>query len=64
MSTFGTLQSIDFTEGPTATQVSGSTATVEFATVAHHDTYDDPKIGTAALVREGSEWKIDGLSVS
>jgi len=63
-SQFRTLESIEFTEGPTTTEVSGDTATVAFTTIAHHSYGDDPKTGTATLVRENGEWKIDTINVS
>ena len=61
---FGTLESIEFTEGPTTTEISGDTATVAFSTIAHHSYGDDPRTGTATLVRENGEWKIDDINVS
>jgi hypothetical protein len=61
--TFDTLQSIRFTSGPNA-QVDGNTATVSFSTIATHTNRVDRPDGTATLVRQGDEWKIDNLSVS
>ena len=61
--TFDTLQSVEFVSGPTA-QVDGSTATVSFSTVARHTNRVDRPDGTAILVRQGDEWKIDNLSVA
>ena len=60
--TFDTLQSVQFTSGPSA-QVNGNTATVSFSTVARHTDRVDRPDGTATLVRQGDEWKIDSLSV-
>jgi eukaryotic-like serine/threonine-protein kinase len=60
--TFDTLQSVQFTSGPNA-QVDGDTATVSFSTVARHTDRVDRPDGTATLVRQGDEWKIDSLSV-
>jgi hypothetical protein len=60
--TFDTLQSVQFTSGPNA-QVDGNTATVSFSTVARHTDRVDRPDGTATLVRQGDEWKIDSLSV-
>ena len=60
--TFDTLQSVQFTSGPSA-QVDGDTATVSFSTVARHTNRVERPDGTATLVRQGGEWKIDSLSV-
>jgi len=60
--TFDTLQSVQFTSGPEA-QVDGDTATVSFSTIARHTNRVDRPDGTATLVRQGDEWKIDSLSV-
>ena len=60
--TFDTLQSVRFTSGPNA-QVNGNTATVSFSTIATHTNRVDRPDGTATLVRQGDEWKIDNLSV-
>jgi serine/threonine-protein kinase len=61
--TFDTLQSVRFTSGPNA-RVDGDTATVSFSTIATHTNRVDRPDGTATLVRQGDEWKIDNLSVS
>ena len=61
--TFATLQSVQFTSGPNA-QVDGNTATVSFSTVARHTDRVERPDGTASLVRQGDQWKIDSLSVS
>ena len=58
---FGTLQSVEFTSGPTA-QVDGNTATVSFSTRATHTDRVDTRSPTATLVQENGAWKIDGLS--
>lgn len=58
---FGTLESVEFTSGPTA-QVNGDTATVSFSTRAIHTDRTDTPSPTATLVQENGEWKIDGLS--
>jgi hypothetical protein len=61
-SQFRTLESVEFTEGPTTTDVSGNTATVSFSTRAEHtDRVDTPSL-TATLVSENGEWKIDALN--
>ncbi len=60
-SQFGTLESIEFTSGPTA-QVNGDTATVAFSTRATHTDRVDTPSPTATLVQENGEWKLDGLS--
>ena len=60
---FSTLQEVEFTEGPRVIESIGDTSTVSFSTVALHDWGTDPKTGTATLVREGGEWKIDNLNV-
>jgi hypothetical protein len=57
---FRTLESVEFTSGPTA-QVNGNTATVSFSTRAVHTNRVDTPSLTATLVNEGGEWKIDGL---
>jgi eukaryotic-like serine/threonine-protein kinase len=57
---FQTLESVEFTSGPTA-QVNGDTARVSFSTRAvHSDRVDTPSL-TAILVNENGEWKIDDL---
>ena len=61
--TFATLEDIQFTSGPTA-QVSGNTATASFSTNAYHTNRTEQRTGTATLVRENGEWKIDNLNVS
>jgi hypothetical protein len=60
--TFGTLERVEFTSGPSA-EVSGGTATVSFSTIAYHTDRTERKTGTATLVLEGGGWKIDSLSV-
>ncbi|HSK99837.1 MAG TPA: serine/threonine-protein kinase [Rubrobacteraceae bacterium] len=57
---FQTLESVEFTEGPTA-QVDGETATVSFSTRAEHTNRVDTPSLTATLVSEDGEWRIDGL---
>jgi hypothetical protein len=57
---FRTLESVEFTSGPTA-QINGNTATVSFSTRAVHTNHVDTPSLTATLVNEGGEWKIDGL---
>jgi serine/threonine-protein kinase len=59
---FRTLERIQFTEGPTTTQINGNTATVAASTVAYHTNRTDRLTGTANLVREGDEWKISSLN--
>jgi serine/threonine-protein kinase len=60
--TFDTLDSIEFTQGPVA-QVNGNTATVSFSTIAYHTDRIDRRTGTATLVLENGEWKIDSIAV-
>jgi len=62
-SQFQTLQSVEFTSGPTA-QVNGDTATVSFSTRAVHTNRVDQPSGTATLVQEGGEWKIASIDVA
>jgi serine/threonine protein kinase len=57
---FQTLESIEFTDGPTA-EMNGNTATVTFSTVARHTDHVDRPTLTATLVKEDGEWKIDNL---
>jgi eukaryotic-like serine/threonine-protein kinase len=57
---FATLQSVEFTSGPSA-RVEGDTATVSFSTVAQHTNRTDTPNLTATLVNEDGEWKIDSL---
>jgi serine/threonine protein kinase len=57
---FQTLESVEFTSGPTA-QVSGDTARVSFSTRAVHTNRVDTPSLTAILVNENGEWKIDDL---
>lgn len=61
--TFDTLESISFTEGPTAT-VSGDTAQVTGTTRAEHTYGTERNQGTWTMVREGGEWRLDGLSLT
>ena len=61
--TFGTLNRVEFTSGPDA-QVSGDTATVSFSTNAYHTDRVDQTTGTATLVQESGDWKIDALNVA
>lgn len=60
---FQTLESIEFSSGPEAS-VSGTSATADFSTVARHTDRTDRQSGTASLVLEGGEWRIDQLSFS
>lgn len=60
--TFRTLERIEFTDGPTA-QVNGNTATVSFSDIAHHTDHTERRSGTATLINEGGEWKIDSINV-
>jgi hypothetical protein len=61
--TFGTLQSIEFIEGPTA-EISGDTATVTGVTEATHTDRIEQNEGTWRLVNVDGEWKIDGWTVN
>jgi serine/threonine-protein kinase len=61
-SQFRTLESVEFTEGPTTTDISGNTATVSFSTRAEHTNRVDTPSLTATLVSENGEWKIDALN--
>ncbi|MEW6638567.1 MAG: hypothetical protein AB1425_17335 [Actinomycetota bacterium] len=58
---FESLRSIRWVEGPTAV-VSGETATVTGTTVAEHTDRTERNTVVWRLVREGGEWKLDGLS--
>jgi eukaryotic-like serine/threonine-protein kinase len=62
--TFDTLERVEFTQGPTTTEANGDTATVSFSTRAVHNDFVDLTTGTATLVRENGEWKIDNLNVA
>ncbi|HEX2742539.1 MAG TPA: protein kinase [Rubrobacter sp.] len=57
---FRTLESIEFTDGPTA-EVNGDTAEVSFSTIARHEDRVDRPTLTATLVKVDGEWKIDDL---
>ena len=59
---FGTLESLDFEEGPTA-QVSGNTATVSGITIATHTDRTERNTATWTLVSEGGEWKVDNITI-
>lgn len=60
---FGTLESIEFTQGPTTTNISGGTATVTGQTIAEHTDRTEQNSGTWTLVNEGGEWKISNIAV-
>jgi serine/threonine-protein kinase len=60
---FGTLESLDFEEGPRA-QVSGNTATVSGVTIATHTDRTERNTATWTLVSEGGEWKVDNITIS
>ncbi|HEX2107921.1 MAG TPA: serine/threonine-protein kinase [Rubrobacteraceae bacterium] len=60
---FGTLESLDFEEGPRA-QVSGNTATVSGVTIATHTDRTERNIATWTLVSEGGEWKVDNITIN
>jgi serine/threonine-protein kinase len=60
--TFSTLESISFTEGPTAS-VSGDTSRVTGTTRAVHTDETEFNRGTWTLVRENGEWRLDSVSV-
>lgn len=60
--TFGTLESLSFIQGPTAT-VSGETAQVTGTTRAVHSDRTETNRGTWNLVRENGEWRLDSLSI-
>jgi serine/threonine-protein kinase len=60
---FGTLESLDFEEGPRA-QVSGNTATVSGVTTATHTDRTERNTATWTLVSEGGEWKVDNITIS
>jgi len=59
-STFSTLQSVEFEQGPDA-QVSGDTATVTGVTIATHTDRTERNTATWTLVNEGGEWKLDDI---
>jgi len=60
---FGTLESIEFTQGPTTTDINGDTATVTGQTIAEHTDRTEQNSGTWTLVNEGGEWKISNIAV-
>jgi serine/threonine-protein kinase len=60
---FGTLESIEFTQGPTTTAINGDTATVTGQTTAAHTNRTEQNSGTWTLVNEGGEWKISNIAV-
>ena len=62
-STLATLQSIAF---PTmrVTSQTGTTATVEFSSVAKHPDRTDHCTGQASLVKQGSSWLVDHIVTS
>jgi len=60
---FGTLESLDFEEGPTV-QVSGNTATVSGVTIATHTDWTERNTAIWTLVSEGGEWKVDNITIS
>jgi serine/threonine-protein kinase len=60
---FGTLESIEFTQGPTTTAINGDTATVTGRTTAEHTDRTEQNSGTWTLVNEGGEWKISNIAV-
>ena len=61
-STLATLQSIAF---PTlrVTSQTGTSATVEFSSVAKHPDRTDHCNGQASLVKQGSSWLLDHIDV-
>jgi eukaryotic-like serine/threonine-protein kinase len=61
--TFGTLQSIEFVQGPDA-EVTGDTATVTGVTEARHTDRIERNEGTWRLVNVGGSWRIDGWDVN
>jgi hypothetical protein len=60
---FDMLESIEFTQGPTTTNISGDTATVTGQTIAEHTDRTERNSGTWTLVNEGGEWKISNIAV-
>jgi serine/threonine-protein kinase len=58
---FGTLQSIEFVEGPDA-QISEHTATVTGVTIAKHTDRTERNTVTWTLVNEGGEWRLDDIN--
>ncbi|HET7480253.1 MAG TPA: serine/threonine-protein kinase [Rubrobacteraceae bacterium] len=60
-SQFQDLESVEFTDGPTA-KVNGDTVTVTFSTIARHTNRTDRPSLTATLVDQNGEWKIDSLN--
>ncbi len=60
---FGTLESIEFTQGPTTTDINDDTATVTGQTIAEHTDRTEQNSGTWTLVNEGGEWKISNIAV-
>jgi hypothetical protein len=61
--TFATLRSISLA-GVRVTGQSGSSATVEFSSVAQHTDYVDRCSGQAAVMSEGGRWLVDHVDVS
>jgi serine/threonine protein kinase len=61
-STLATLESISF-PALRATGLSGSTATVEFSSVAKHPDRTDHCTGRATLVKQGTHWLVDHIDV-
>jgi hypothetical protein len=61
--TFAEVESVEFTEGPTA-ELSGDTATVTGRTRATKTDQVEINQGTWYLVNEGGRWKIDGWDVT
>jgi serine/threonine-protein kinase len=55
-----TLESIEFPKLKVS-QETGDTATVDFKSIATHDSYTDRCTGSVALVRQGETWMLDQL---
>lgn len=62
-STLASLESIEFPDLRVTSQ-SGSNATVEFSSVAHHTDRTDSCTGQATLVAQGSRWLVDHIDVN
>lgn len=61
--TFGTLQSMEFIEGP-GVRISGNSATVAGTTSARHTDGTEQNAGTWTLVDVGGVWRISNIEVS
>jgi hypothetical protein len=58
-----TLESIEF-PSLEVTEESGNSATVEFRSIARHDTFTDRCQGAIAVVRSGGSWMVDHIDAA